>query len=142
MTITGVPARHGPEGCEPLLGDVTGFLLTADDLPTVYVSGDNAAVELVAEIVDRAGPVDVAVLFAGAARAPQLVDGPLTLSATAAVEAARILGDAVIVPVHAEGWAHFTEGPDDLRAGFAAAGLSNRLLIPIAGYETTVTRVA
>src|SRR3954454_16840421 len=43
LTVTGLPARHGPEGCEPVTGIVTGFLLSGEDLPTVYVSGDNAS---------------------------------------------------------------------------------------------------
>ena len=32
-----------------------------------------------------------------------------------------------VVPVHYEGWAHFTEGRAELEAAFAAAGLSDRL---------------
>ncbi len=130
LTVTAVPARHGPVGCEPLLGDVTGFVITGPGVPTTYVSGDNASVDHVAEIAARCGPIEVAVLFTGAARAPQLVDGPLTLTAETAVAAARELGSAVIVPVHAEGWQHFTETIDDLAAAFAAAGLSDRLRIP------------
>ncbi|HTB55379.1 MAG TPA: MBL fold metallo-hydrolase, partial [Trebonia sp.] len=39
LRVTAVPARHGPEGCEPVSGEVTGFVLTAADLPTIYVSG-------------------------------------------------------------------------------------------------------
>jgi L-ascorbate metabolism protein UlaG (beta-lactamase superfamily) len=128
-----VPARHGPVGCEPVTGVVTGFVLRGEGLPTVYVSGDNAAVELVEQIVDRSGPVDVAVLFAGAARTPLLDGAPLTLTVPDAVEAARLLDPAVIVPVHTEGWAHFSEGPELLAAGFAAAGLSDRLRIAVAG---------
>ena len=37
-------------------------------LPTVYVSGDNASLGAVQAVADHAGPVDVAVLFAAAAR--------------------------------------------------------------------------
>jgi L-ascorbate metabolism protein UlaG (beta-lactamase superfamily) len=138
LTITGVPARHGPEGCEPLLGEVTGFVISGTGVPTVYVSGDNASVEHVAQVVERTGPIDIAVLFTGAARAPQLINGPLTLTAQTAVEAARLLDPAVIVPVHAEGWAHFSETLDDLRAAFDAAGLTDRLHVPIAGVELMV----
>ena len=39
LRVTAVPARHGPEGCEPFSGEVTGFVLTAPDLPTIYLSG-------------------------------------------------------------------------------------------------------
>ncbi|MFH9008661.1 MBL fold metallo-hydrolase [Streptomyces afghaniensis] len=57
VTVTGVPARHGPVGCEPVSGDVVGFVLTSDDLPSVYVSGDNAALEHVKEIAEKFAPV-------------------------------------------------------------------------------------
>lgn len=73
ITVTGVPALHGPgarEDLEPVVGEVVGFVLSGDGLPTVYVSGDNAQLSLVREIADRFGPVDTAVLFAGAVRTP------------------------------------------------------------------------
>jgi CspA family cold shock protein len=40
-----VPALHGPEGSEHLVGEVTGFVLAGPGLPTVYVSGDNASLD-------------------------------------------------------------------------------------------------
>ncbi|MFI5713608.1 MBL fold metallo-hydrolase [Kribbella sp. NPDC051620] len=137
LVVTGLPARHGPEGCESVTGIVTGFLLSGDGIPTVYVSGDNASVDLVAEITQRlkagtipgvtARTVDVAILFAGAARTALLDGAPLTLTSEAAVEAARRLAPAVIVPIHTEGWAHFSEGPDILAKTFADAGLPLQL---------------
>lgn len=139
LVVTAVPARHGPEGCEPKTGTVTGFVLSGDGLPTVYVSGDNAAVEHVREIVDRVGEIDVALLFAGAARTPS-IDAPLTLTAADAVEAARLLGDAVVVPVHADSWAHFSEGLDDVVRAFADAGLGARLRVLQPGVATAVGR--
>ena len=128
VTVTAVPAQHGPEGCEPISGEVIGFVLTATDLPTVYVSGDNASLELVAEIAGRVGPVDTAVLFAGAARVDQLFDGGLlTLDSAQAAEATLILGARRVVPVHFDSWGHFTEGRESLVAAFEAAGLTDRL---------------
>lgn len=131
VTVTGVPAVHGPgarEEVEPVTGQVVGFVLTAEDLPTVYVSGDNASLDAVKEIAERFGPVDTAILFAGAPRFPVLFDGALiVLDSVQAVEAARILGARRVVPVHYDGWAHFTEGRDELVAAFAGAGLADRL---------------
>jgi hypothetical protein len=43
---------------------------TVDVNRTIYLSGDNASLEAVADIADRSGPIDVAVLFVGAARVP------------------------------------------------------------------------
>ncbi|GAA2848443.1 hypothetical protein Acy02nite_01950 [Actinoplanes cyaneus] len=127
VTITGVPARHGPEGCEPITGDVTGFVLTGAGLPTVYVSGDNASLENVREIAGRFGPVDTAILFAGAVRTGLFDGALLTLDSEQAAEAARILGAEQIVLVHFDSWAHFTEGHDPLVKAFTGAGLIDRV---------------
>lgn len=138
VTVTGVPALHGPDGAEAVVGFVTGFVVQGDGLPTVYVSGDNASLGHVKEIADRFARIDVAVLFAGAARTPLLNGANLTLTSDDAVEAARILGDATIVPVHTEGWMHFTEGPDRFLAAFREAGLEDRVEMLMHGVPTTV----
>jgi len=104
-------------------------VLRGEGLPTVYVSGDNASVEVVRAIAAAHGPIDAAVLFAGNAQVPERwgADVPLTLTPEAAVAAARILDPAVVVPIHQDGWAHFTSGPEELEEAFAAAGLAGRL---------------
>jgi L-ascorbate metabolism protein UlaG (beta-lactamase superfamily) len=127
LTVTAVPALHGPEGSEPMVGEVTGFVLTGTDLPTVYVSGDNASLDRVRQIADRFGPVDTAILFAGAVRADFLDDALLTLDSAQAAEAALILGARQIVPVHYNSWAHFTEGRERLSDAFDKAGLTDRV---------------
>ncbi|OZB83720.1 MBL fold metallo-hydrolase [Microbacterium sp. 13-71-7] len=133
VEVTAVPALHGPEGAEELSGTVTGFVLSAPGEPVLYVSGDNASVEVVAAIAARIGRIDVAVLFAGAANVGRFGDADLTLNARTAVAAARELGDAVIVPIHAEGWHHFTETRERLVREFGYAGLAHRLRMPEAG---------
>ncbi|MFI7222579.1 MBL fold metallo-hydrolase [Nonomuraea angiospora] len=129
LRVTGVPAQHGPDGTEHLVGEVTGFVLGGDGLPTVYVSGDNASLDVVREIAGRFGPVDVALLFAGGARTP-LVDGYLTLTSDDAVTAAEILGARHVVPLHFEHWAHFTQGRESVEKAFAGFGDGLRLLAP------------
>ncbi|MEU4489069.1 MBL fold metallo-hydrolase [Streptomyces purpurascens] len=131
VTVTGVPAVHGPgprEETEAITGQVVGFVLTGEGLPTVYVSGDNASLDAVRETAERLGPVDTAVLFAGAPRFAGLFDGgTLVLDSAQAAEATRILGARRVVPVHYDSWTHFTEGRDELEAAFTAAGLADRL---------------
>jgi L-ascorbate metabolism protein UlaG (beta-lactamase superfamily) len=139
VTVTAVPALHGPEGSEPITGPVIGFVLRAADAPTLYVSGDNASVDVVRAIAERLGPIELAVLFAGGVSLPHRFDGAyLTLSAQAAAEAAEVLGARAVVPVHFEGWAHFTQGADDLRAAFEAAGIGERLVVPEPGATVSV----
>jgi L-ascorbate metabolism protein UlaG (beta-lactamase superfamily) len=131
VTVTAVPAIHGPgkrEEVEALLGQVVGFVLTGDGLPTVYVSGDNASLDAVRSVAARFGPVGTAVLFAGAPRFDILFDGaPIVLDSAQAAEATTILGARQVVPVHYDSWAHFTEGRDELVAAFSKAGLADRL---------------
>ncbi|WP_067812467.1 MBL fold metallo-hydrolase [Actinomadura kijaniata] len=140
LRVTRVPALHGPEGCEPVVGEVAGFVLTGDGLPTVYVSGDNASLDAVREVAGRFAPVDVAVLFAGAARTAVLGGALLTLDSAGAAEAARILGARHVVPVHFDGWKHFTEGADALDEAFGRAGLRDRLTLLAPGASVALPR--
>ncbi len=127
LRVTAVPARHGPVGCEPVTGDVTGFVVSGDDVPTVYVSGDNASLDLVGEIAQRVGTIDTAVIFAGAARTPFLNEALVTLDAAQAAEAVRILGARRAVVAHTDSWAHVTEDRSAVEKSFAAVGLADRL---------------
>lgn len=122
VTITAVPALHGPPRSEPLVGEVTGFVLEAADEPTIYVSGDNASLPLVQQIADRFPDIDVALLFAGAARVAR-IDGQLTLTSRDAVAAATALGTSRVVGLHTEDWEHFSETRSDLEAAFADSGM-------------------
>jgi L-ascorbate metabolism protein UlaG (beta-lactamase superfamily) len=140
VEILAVPALHGPDGAEEVVGKVTGFVLRSEGLPTIYVSGDNASVPLVEEISHRVGVIDIAVLFVGAANVGRFGDVDLTLNARTAVLAARALGDAVIVPVHAEDWAHFSETPERLVREFDYAGLSDRLVTAPKGVRVEISR--
>ncbi|MEV0298649.1 MBL fold metallo-hydrolase [Nocardia sp. NPDC050710] len=136
--VTAVPAQHGPEGSEPISGVVAGFVLQAEGEPTVYVSGDNASVDIVAQIVDRIGRIDIAILFVGAANIGIFGDSDVTLNARTAVAAAEVLGDAIVVPVHAEGWGHFSETLDHLGRMFEYAGRGHQLRIPPAGQAISI----
>jgi L-ascorbate metabolism protein UlaG (beta-lactamase superfamily) len=134
VTVTAVPAQHGPDGTDHITGPVIGFVLQTPGAGTVYVSGDNASLDVVRQIADRVGAIDVAVLFAGAVQIPQRFDGAyLTLSSDHAADAAKILGARLVVPLHFEGWAHFTQGADTLRAAFAGNQVTDVLRMPERG---------
>jgi L-ascorbate metabolism protein UlaG (beta-lactamase superfamily) len=133
LIVTAVPAVHGPEDAERdadgfVNCEVIGFLLSGPDLPTVYVSGDNASIGTVAEIARRTPAIDAVVLHAGAARVQaRFQNRALSLDSSRAAAAAAILGAPVIVPAHYDHWAHFSEGRDDLARAFDDAGLAARL---------------
>jgi L-ascorbate metabolism protein UlaG (beta-lactamase superfamily) len=142
VRITAVPARHGPADGDLNEGfvncEVIGFVVTHDEGPTVYISGDNASLEIVREVRERIGIPDYAVLFAGAASVPAKFGGrPLSLTAERAAAAAEVLGSPHVVVAHQQGWAHFTQGPDDTRAAFASAGIADKLCGTLVGHWCT-----
>lgn len=130
LTITAVPAVHGPEDGERdpdgnINCEVIGFVLSGGGLPTVYISGDNASIRAVAEIARRVGKIDATVLHAGAARVPgKLRHRPVSFDSVRAAAAAAVLGAPVNIPAHYAGWEHFTEGRDDIVSAFDDAGLT------------------
>ena len=126
LTITGTPARHGPAYGDR--GPVTGFALTWSLAPErgIYISGDTVWYEGVAA-VSRRFPIHLAVLFLGAARLPAVGPSHLTMTAEDALHAADAFPEATIVPVHYEGWTHFSESRADITRAFARAGLEHRL---------------
>ena len=132
LRITATPARHGPPGGDR--GPVIGFALAMTDLSdrVVYVSGDTVWYEGVAEVGRRFSP-RVALLFTGAARVREVGPANLTLTAAEAVTAAKAFPGALVVPLHFEGWAHFSETRADVESAFAAAGLAARLRWPVPG---------
>jgi L-ascorbate metabolism protein UlaG (beta-lactamase superfamily) len=139
VTVTALPAQHGPDGTEHVMGPVIGFALAGPGLESVYVSGDNASLDVVRSIAERIGTVDVAVLFAGAVQVAHRFDyAYLTLSSDFAAEAAKILGAKVVFPVHYEGWTHFTQGEDRLRSAFAGCSIADRLALPGRGETITI----
>jgi L-ascorbate metabolism protein UlaG (beta-lactamase superfamily) len=135
LVITATPARHGPAGIEPFSGDVIGFILRCDDEDAIYVTGDTVWFDGTAEVARRFTP-RVVVLFAGAARSR----GPfsLTMNTNDTLETAHAFPSATIVPVHYEGWAHFSESRSDLEKSFDALGVRSRLKVLEPGVATEV----
>jgi L-ascorbate metabolism protein UlaG (beta-lactamase superfamily) len=135
LRVTATPARHGPAGIEPLAGDVVGFVLETDGVAPIYVTGDTVWYDGVAEVARRF-KAGIVVLFAGSAQ----TRGPfnLTMNVNDAIETAHHFPDALIVPVHCDGWAHFTQTCEDLRTSFAALGIDGRLRLLPPGVATEI----
>lgn len=135
LRVVATPARHGPQAMNR--GPVIGFVLSFADEPEqcVYFSGDTVWYEGVAEVARRF-PIKAAILNLGAARVPEVGPDHLTMTAEEAVEVARAFQGATIVPLHFEGWRHFSEGKDEIALAFAKAGLTTRLCWPELGGGT------
>ena len=129
LLVTATPARHGPVGSEGRSGPVVGFVLrpaTGPDAEALYFSGDTVWYEGVAEVA-RWFNISTAVLNMGAAKVQAAGPAPLTMTAADAVQLAKAMPNATIVPLHFEGWAHFTESRPVIQQTFRDAGLEARL---------------
>jgi L-ascorbate metabolism protein UlaG (beta-lactamase superfamily) len=129
VKVTAVHAQHGPDGSDEIQGPVLGFVLSAAGADRIYVSGDNASRDVVRAIVQRTGELPIAILNAGAVQLPKFDRAYLTLSADHAADVAKILGARTVIPLHFEGWAHVTQGADELKAAFSGNGIADRLLL-------------
>lgn len=129
LQIIGTPCQHGPADAER--GPVTGFVLKrkSEDGGAVYVSGDTVWFKGVEEVSQRY-EIGMAILFMGAAIVKEVGSKPLTMTADDGVIAAEHFTKATIVPVHFEGWKHFSQSRNEIETAFARAGLSRRLRWP------------
>jgi L-ascorbate metabolism protein UlaG (beta-lactamase superfamily) len=126
LHIVATPARHGPPDGDR--GPVIGFRLhwRDDEAGGIYLTGDTVWYEGVHGVRSR-GPVQGVIAFAGAAKVKVAGDSPLTLTATDTIRIAEEFHPAMIVPIHFEGWEHFTESRSQMEQAFAGAGLAHRL---------------
>lgn len=126
VTVTGVPAQHGPDGTQEITGPVTGFIITAGDGTKIYISGDTVPFAGTEEIASRHAPIDLAILHLGRVQIDPTSGTTFSLSANEAIRYAQALGARKVVPIHFEGWKHFTEGREQAERAFAASEIASR----------------
>jgi len=126
LTITGTPCRHGAVGGDR--GPVTGFILNFknETRGSVYITGDTVWYEGVEEVAKRCD-VGIVLAFVGAAVVKQVGSAHLTMTVDEALKLAMLFDKATIIPLHFEGWEHFTESRAKVQKKFMEAGLINRL---------------
>lgn len=137
--VTATPAQHGALITRPVAGATIGFVLEWDDqrAGALYISGDTIYYRGIDQIAERFR-IRVAILHLGKARFP--ITGPLhyTMDHRDAVKAARVLRPQRVIPIHYEGWKHFSEGRVAVDGAFTRAKLPVELgWLPL-GQRTTI----
>lgn len=133
--ITATPARHGPPLTRWMTGPVIGFVLRSPRLVgPVWLTGDTRWFAPLEEVIRRFDPRTV-VAHAGAASLWGLY---FTLTTGEVVKLARAAPRARLVPIHTDGWSHFSQGAAVLKEAIDAAGLSGRTEWLTPGEEQTV----
>lgn len=117
LTIQATPCRHGPRFSTPIVGPVIGFTLALGDrdTATVWMTGDTVLHRPVRQLAKRLD-VDVLLIHLGRVQFPTTGRVRYSMDGRDAVRLAELLRPRVVVPVHYEGWSHFSEPTPDLRA--------------------------
>jgi L-ascorbate metabolism protein UlaG (beta-lactamase superfamily) len=127
LTVTATPCRHGPPLSRPVAGAVTGFLITPAMAATaaLWITGDT--------VLDRrlrrfARNVDVHVLLMhlGAVQFPLTGSLRYSMDSADALELIELSRPRVAVPVHYEGWSHFSEPQHRLHLALATGPTHHR----------------
>lgn len=110
LTVTATPCRHGPPLSRPVVGAVIGFALTVRGTQRVrlWITGDTVLHHPVRQFASS-HQVDVVLMHLGCVRFP--LTGPFRYSMDSgdALELLDLARPRVAVPVHYEGWSHFSE---------------------------------
>jgi L-ascorbate metabolism protein UlaG (beta-lactamase superfamily) len=122
IEITATPCRHGPAPLRFVYGDAIGFALRWDGQRhgVLWISGDTVLYDGLREVAGRLH-VDTALLHLGAVKFA--ITGRLryTMTAREAVQLCTLLRPRTVIPVHYEGWKHFSEGRTAVEDAFARA---------------------
>ncbi|MEV4687022.1 MBL fold metallo-hydrolase [Microbacterium sp. LWH3-1.2] len=122
LVVTATPCRHGAPFTGPIVGPVVGFALTLSGAarPGLWMTGDTVMYGALRRAATGLRP-DVALVHIGAVKFP--LTGPLayTMDADDAVELIGLAEPGVAVPMHVEGWSHFSQQEEAAAAVFGAA---------------------
>lgn len=128
LTVTGTPCRHGAPLTRPIVGPVVGFSLSLGDSarPGLWMTGDTVLYGALLRAMTGLRP-DVALVHMGAVKFP--LTGPLayTMDAADAVELIEAVDPGTVVPVHVEGWSHFSQQEEAAAVVLAASTVRDRV---------------
>jgi L-ascorbate metabolism protein UlaG (beta-lactamase superfamily) len=122
IEVTATPCRHGPPLSRPIAGEVTGFVLRWDGQRhgPLWITGDTVLYDGLRRVADRFA-IGTTVLHLGAVTFG--LTGPLryTMTAEDGAELCALVGAHTVLPVHYEGWGHFSEGRPAAETAFHGA---------------------
>jgi L-ascorbate metabolism protein UlaG (beta-lactamase superfamily) len=122
VQITATPCRHGPPFSRPVTGEVTGFALSwaGQQHGALWISGDTVLYDGVRQVGTR---LDVGTMLLHLGAVQFGITGPLryTMTGREGVKLCELVQPHTVIPVHYEGWRHFTQGRDTIEEAFSSA---------------------
>jgi L-ascorbate metabolism protein UlaG (beta-lactamase superfamily) len=133
ICITRTPAQHGSGEIARAMAPSSGYMLSSEGEPTLYITGDTIWYDQVAETIKEHNP-QVIVVNAGAA---QFLHGdPITMTAGDVVRVCRAATHAQVVAVHMEAINHCLLTREELAR--QAHGTGDQLIIPEDGAQVAL----
>lgn len=126
ISITRTEAQHGSGETARMLAPVSGFVLSAEGEPVLYIAGDTIWYEGVESAMQQHRPE---VIIASAGGASFLTGGPIIMDSGDIARLRAAAPDATIIVNHLDAINHCYETRDLLRARLAEQGIDD-VVIP------------
>jgi L-ascorbate metabolism protein UlaG (beta-lactamase superfamily) len=127
IRISRTGGQHGRGEIGRQMAPVSGYVLTAQSLPTLYIAGDTVWCQEVANAIQRHKP-KVILVNAGA---PQFLEGgPICMDTEDVVKVCEAAPKAKVIAVHMEAINHCLLTRNALRDGLRKTTLSSSVMIP------------
>ena len=139
--LSRVDGHHGLGQVETMMGKVSGFVLQAENEPTVYWAGDTVLCEEVRDAIADFEPDVIVTHSSGARWADDVGERVLiVMDAEQTVQVCQLAPNSIIVAAHMESLDHGTVSRSDLAERARAAGVDEaRLIIPQDGQTIELT---
>ncbi|KAF2716682.1 Zn-dependent hydrolase [Polychaeton citri CBS 116435] len=137
--ITATPCQHLPGGeCIGFVLSGPGFGQTNGKPNGIFFSGDTVYIDELADIKTKFH-IRAALLNLGGAEVP-VSDPPLqiTMNSKQAIRLVGAISPDVVVPMHCDGWGHFTEDGANAAQAFKAGGIDDRVRWLDPGKSTSI----
>lgn len=130
LRIIRTEGQHGSGTIGQQMGPVSGYVLTAPDEPSLYITGDTIWCPEVQAALQQYQP-QIVVCFAGEARFS--VGDPITMGIEDIYKLGQQVPTAKVIVVHLEAWNHCSLSRQTLNDFIEENTLQERVLIPADG---------
>ncbi len=127
LTVTRTGGQHGTGDLARQMAPVSGFVLRAENEPSLYIAGDTIYCPDVEQALSQHNP-EVTVVNSGAAQF--IMGDPITMSARDVAKTCRCAPTTRVIAVHMEAINHCLLKRAHLEAELDRDGLKGRVLIP------------
>jgi L-ascorbate metabolism protein UlaG (beta-lactamase superfamily) len=122
ISISRVGAQHGTGLIGKMMGPSSGYVLSAENEPVVYFTGDTIYTEAVAENIRKFHP-EILIVNAGSPKF--LYSDPIVMNIMDLEKTLKVCSGLTYVVVHLETFNHCIEKREDIREYFSPERLAN-----------------